>query len=259
MYIPSKEARVKRGFLAIIFLVLYIGISAASLSIFVKLPDGSPAEGVRISADYNRGGAETFLQEVTDKTGKFKIIFKDCANNLGETPIYGHGVYRFIVEPKKYKNEYSDYYFWYGSSSKTAAGMESDLDAGKVQVAPKSELKWDVTLAKGKKSVLRFAGLDGKPLRGIRITMRLIDVKASAHKDPNLPNFLILGGFESDKNGEIIFENAFEGQFWVEIKNMGKNYCLDGMPNNETVFEVSLKKPINIVKLKKLAEKQNNY
>jgi len=235
----------KKLLLASISVLIYSCISAASLTISVKLPDGKPAKGVPISmAQLENPEPYSKPAGITDNKGNLKIVFEDAVINQASA---GRGVYRFVVMPKSFRWEVSDYYCWAGSVSETAYSTANPLNTGALSKAmdPDDNLKWYVSLSKGKAAKIQIINPDNKPVTGCKLGIGLdLHARSKSGLGAGIP--VTITGV--DRTGSYFFKNAADLPYTLVMNGCG--YYVPGLDYEVNYVEMTLKDGINIIKFK---------
>jgi 5-hydroxyisourate hydrolase-like protein (transthyretin family) len=241
----------KRVFLVSILFSFSAGIFAASLTISVKLPDGKPAKGVSISmAQLENPEPYSKLAGKTNKNGNLRITFQDAAINQASA---GHGVYRFIIMPKSFKWEVSDYYCWAGSSTEPAYLPANPLNTGAVSkgLDAADYLTWAVKLSKGKDAKIQIINPDNKPVTGCKLG---IGLDLHARSKSGLGAGITVTITAVDKSGSYLFKNAAELSYTLVMNGCG--YYVPGLDYEVNYVEMPLKDGLNMIKFKKPERKE---
>jgi len=241
----------KKLILAALVFFVYSAAFAASLTISVKLPDGKPAKGVSISmAQLENPEPYGKLAGKTDKNGILRITFQDAAVSQGSA---GRGIYRFVVMPKSFKWEVSDYYCWAGSSTEPAYLPANPLNTGAVSkgLDPADYLNWAVKLSKGKNAKIQILNPDNKPVTGCKLG---IGLDLHARSKSGLGAGITVTITAVNKSGEYMFKNAADLPYTLVMNGCG--YYVPGLDYEVNYVEMPLKDGLNMIKFKKPERKE---
>lgn len=189
---------------------MFVFLKAASLTISVKLPDNKPAKGVDVWVQQlvDAYKISSSLLGKTDKKGQINVEFGRGQIKKGGL---GLGMYRFIVMPKSFRWEASDYYCWMELECGTDEGPFSPLK----KVEPDAGYKWDVKLKKGADANVIFTDQAGKPAAFCTVFYGL---ESYASSGTGYGGGITMGREKTGKDGSFTLKNAgdFDYRFVVD-------------------------------------------
>lgn len=235
-----------------LFFTPSVGLTA-QLTIIVRYPDKTPAKGIRVhEVQLERHRIYNRFIGATDNNGTINVEFeqkprKDCK---GKVP-RGYGIYRYVIMPANYRWEISDIYYWnkepYSNEVLHQTGVwpvedyekrmhkrkevglspKSNWSRGRlVKVHPDSQIRWEVTLNKGKNVHVSVVDQFNEPVRNKKLSV-LLDLDSLSHSGfgGEIPMFKV----KTDAKGR--FNLSHTGEFFYSFDliraygSPGKKYC----------------------------------
>jgi hypothetical protein len=237
-------------------LLAYSTVSAASLTISVKLPDGKSAKDIAIQIlRYGDRDSISKLLGQTDKNGEVKVVFEDKLPGLEN---YGWGIYDFLVMPKDFKWEYMGRYYWAGTSGYDMYKSLKEYCENKKKDNPNNfylekdnDLKREYALIKGRNAPIQFLDNVGKPIEAANVMIGTIpDIWFPPWDEVN--NIIKIDEGKTDKNGRYTFKNGGELEYYVRL--FKKDYLIKDFRKCRSAYEGQLLNNINEFIYKKYDE-----
>jgi len=209
----------------------------AELTISVRYPDKTPAKGVKVhQLQLERPGRTSYLLGATDEKGEIKAKFEEEKSSYEN--LHGYGVYRYVVMPENYRWEVSDLFYrnkypwsekvlhmtgvWpYEDYKKRMSRPKTNWSVGKlVQLKRGSQIRWEVSLNKGRNVEVSVVDQFNKPVRNKKLSVSL-DLEALSHtgRGGEIPMYKVW----TDDNGRFDIANA--GIFFYSFDLQDHRYC----------------------------------
>ena len=218
------------------------------LLIQVRLPDGTPAKGVKvqqIQLERTSPQPRNYMCGVTNSAGELTIRFVPMQSQGDDRS--GYGLYRFVLMPENLRWELSDMYYWNKDPWTDQVFMESNIWSSDVYQEMKKSPEnantnwscgslvrftagarhfWQVQLQSGSDARMLVEDQNGQPL-AVKNFSIFLDVGVLSHTGygGEIPIF----SARTDGNGGLILPHA--GIFWYSFKLAETDeYCRPDAP-----------------------------
>lgn len=218
------------------------------LLIQVRLPDGSPAAGIkvqRVQLERTSPSHRNHMCGVTNGEGELAIRFLPM-QSLGDDR-NGYGLYRFVLMPENLRWELSDMYYWNKDPWTDQVFMETNIWSSDVYEEQRQSPEnahgnwsfgrlvrftagarhyWQVRLQTGSDALIQAQDQDGRPLANRKFSV-FLDTGVLSHT--GYGGEIPAGTVQTDERGTLILPHA--GTFWYSFKLEGTDeYCRPDAP-----------------------------
>jgi hypothetical protein len=223
------------------------------LLIQVRLPDGTPAKGVKvqqIQLERTSPLPQNYMCGVTNSDGELSIRFASMQSQGDDRN--GFGLYRFVLMPENLRWELSDMYYWnkdpwtdqvfmeanIWSSDVYREQMKSPENAhtnwsfgGMVRMTASARHYWQVQLQTGSEARMLVEDQNGRPLANKNFSV-FLDAGVLSHT--GFGGEIPISSLQTDDRGLVNLLHA--GTFWYSFKLAGTDeYCRPDVQFFDTV------------------------
>jgi len=223
------------------------------LLIQVRLPDGTPAKGVKvqqIQLERTSPQPQNYMCGVTNSEGELAIRFVPMQSQGDDRN--GYGIYRFVLMPENCRWELSDLYYWNKAPWTDQVMMETSIwssDAYQEQMRAPETAKtnwsfgnltrftagarhyWQIQLQSGTDARMLIEDQQGQPLADKKLSV-FLDVGVLSHtgRGGEIP----VSSVRTDETGRLNLAHA--GTFWYSFKLQETGeYCRPDAPFFDSV------------------------
>jgi hypothetical protein len=218
------------------------------LLIQVRLPDGSPAKGIKVQQvqlERTSPRPQNYMCGVTSSEGELAIRFVPIQSQGDDRD--GYGLYRFVLMPENLRWELSDMYYWnkdpwtdqvfmetniwssdvYQEQRKSPENANTNWSFGSlVRFTAGARHYWQVQLQSGSAARMLVEDQNGQPLANKNFSV-FLDIGILSHTGygGEIPIF----SSQTDERGRLNLPHA--GTFWYSFKLVGTDeYCRPDVP-----------------------------